>query len=153
MATTTVNYSDFLRKPTSVLPALGDGDVILERRGDEEDLSLTRRASRQAELDALRFAARSLRVLSRANRALAEEAFAEELPWLAWLPAEERPQAIAELLDDLLAGADTGRFTPFAANLVAWKHTAEVHTDPALARHLAGPFEATEFTEVERPGA
>jgi hypothetical protein len=32
----------------------------------------------------------SLAILARRHRDLAEEALAEELPWLTWLPVEER---------------------------------------------------------------
>jgi hypothetical protein len=45
---------------------------------------------------------------------LAEGAFADELPWLKWLPAEARAECVTELLDHLLAGADRGLFVPFA---------------------------------------
>jgi hypothetical protein len=37
----------------------------------------------------------------------AEEALADELPWLRWLPEEERRLCIRELLADLRAGAET----------------------------------------------
>jgi hypothetical protein len=49
----------------------------------------------------------------------AEEVFAEELPWKRWLPENERTQCTRELLGDLIAGADTGLFLPFARNLAA----------------------------------
>jgi hypothetical protein len=64
--------------------------------------------------DGLRLAARSLSIVARANRSLAEGAFADELPWLKWLPAEARAECVTEMLDHLLAGADSGLFVPFA---------------------------------------
>jgi hypothetical protein len=132
-------YSAFLRGPSKVLPSLDDADVILERR-DEENLVLTRAERFNAVTTGLRLAARSLAILARRHRDLAEEALAEELPWLTWLPAEERPTCVAELLSDLLAGADTGLLVPFARNLASWRSTAEAWSDPRLAHELRGPF-------------
>lgn len=143
-------YSAFLRGPSQVLPSLTDADVILERR-DEENLVLTRAERFDAVNSGLRIAARSLAVLARRHPELAEEALAEELPWLTWLPAEERPLCVRELLADLLAGADTGLLIPFARNLASWRSTAEVWSDPELARQLRGPFRG-DGPAIDRPG-
>ncbi|WP_033344527.1 hypothetical protein [Catenuloplanes japonicus] len=132
-------YSAFLRGPSQILPSLTDADVILERR-DEENLILSRAERFEAAATGLRFAARSLAILARRHRALAEEALAEELPWLTWLPAEERITCVRELLADLMAGADTGLLVPFARNLASWRSTAEAWSDPQVARELQGPF-------------
>jgi len=59
----------------------------------------------------------------------------------SWLPATERLTCVQELLADLVAGADTGLFIPFARNLASWRSTAEVWSDPRLARELQGPFD------------
>ncbi|WP_175583112.1 hypothetical protein [Nocardia cyriacigeorgica] len=83
---------------------------------------------------------------------MAEEVFAEELPWLTWLPEPARPQCVGELLDHLLAGAETGLLLPFSRALREWQSTAEVYSDPELARRLRGPFGAYEATELPRPG-
>ena len=109
MAVQTFSYSSFLRGPSQVLPSLADADVILERR-HEENLVLSRAERFDAVTLGLRIAARSLAILARRHRDLAEAALAEELPWLTWLPAEERPSCVRELLADLVAGADTGLF-------------------------------------------
>jgi hypothetical protein len=142
-------YSSFLRGPSQVLPSLAEADVMLERR-DEENLVLTRAERFEAVATGLRIAARSLAILARRHRDLAEEALAEELPWLTWLPAEERPICVRELLSDLVAGADTGLLVPFARNLVSWRSTAEAWSDPRLARELQGPFEG-DGPVIERP--
>lgn len=139
MSVETFPYSAFLRTPSRVLPSLADADVVLERR-DEENLVLMRVERFEAAATGLTIAARSLAVLARRQRELAEEILAEELPWLTWLPAAERLACVRELLDDLVAGADTGLLTPFARNLAAWRATAEVWSDPKLARDLGGPF-------------
>ncbi|MBU3059968.1 hypothetical protein KO481_00265 [Nocardia sp. NEAU-G5] len=125
--------------------------MLLERR-DAENVVLMRDERYRAMEGALRLAARSLGLVAKANRQMAEDVFAEELPWLTWLPVENRHEAVRELLDDLLAGADTGHYLPFLRDLIAWKHTAEIHTDPALVAELSGSFDKADFVEVERPG-
>lgn len=140
MSVQSFSYSAFLRGPSQVLPSLADADVILERR-DEENLVLMRAERFDAVAAGLRIAARSLALLARRQRDLAEELLAEELPWLTWLPPEERVSCVRELLADLVAGADTGLLTPFARNLASWRSTAEAWADPSLARDLQGPFD------------
>ncbi|MBF6190470.1 MULTISPECIES: hypothetical protein [Nocardia] len=144
-------FSDLIRKQTSVFPALDDADVILERR-DAENLVLSRSERFEAKEAATRLLARTLAIIARSNRSLAEEVFAEELPWLKWLPETGRTEAVSELLDQLIAGADTGLFIPFARDLAAWRSTAEIYAQPELARRLTGPFDPADFTEVTRPG-
>jgi PHD/YefM family antitoxin component YafN of YafNO toxin-antitoxin module len=151
MATRTFPFSTLINKQTSVFPALDDADVILERR-DAENLVLMRSERFQAMVDGLALAAKSLAVIARSNRSLAEEVFAEELPWLAWLPAEARSESVVELLNHLLAGADTGLLLPFARALREWKSTAEIYSDPELARRLRGPFTTEAAEDVTRPG-
>jgi hypothetical protein len=92
-------------------------------------------------------------VIARTNRSLAEEVFAEELPWLKWLPPEARSECVVELLDHLLAGADTGLLLPFARALREWKSTAEIYSDPELAERLRGPFATETAEELARPGS
>src|SRR5262245_46943400 len=138
MATKSFPFSTLINKQTSVFPALDDADVILERR-DAENLVLMRSERFQAMADGLRLASRSLAIVARTNRSLAEEVFTEQLPWLTWLPAEARPECVAELLDHLLAGAETGLLVPFARALREWMSTAEIYSDPELARRLRGP--------------
>ncbi len=151
MGVQTFPYSVFLRGPSRVLPSLTDADVVLERR-DEENLVLMRAERFDAVADGLRIAARSLATLARRDRGLAEELLAEELPWLTWLPEQERLACVRELLADLVAGADTGLLTPFARSLTSWRSTAEVWSDPTLARELHGPFDGT-GPQLDRPSA
>ncbi|MEV6210039.1 hypothetical protein [Kitasatospora sp. NPDC051914] len=149
MAVQTFPYSAFLRGPSQVLPSLDDADVILERR-DEENLVLMRAERFEATASGMRIAARSLAILARRKLDLAEEVLAEELPWLHWLPESERATCVRELLADLVAGADTGLLLPFARNLASWRATAEVWSDPQLARELQGPFPG-DGPELDRP--
>nr|MDT0663294.1 hypothetical protein [Micromonospora sp. DSM 115978] len=79
---------------------------------------------------------------------VAEGLLVEELPWLAWLPDQERRRCVRELCADLAAGTDSG--TSFARNLASWRSTAEAWADPTLARDLQGPFDGCGST-VDRP--
>lgn len=152
MATmTSFPWSTLARDAGSVFPALADSDVILERR-DGENLILMRAERFEAARQTLSIAARSLSILARRHRDLAEEALSEELPWLVWLPAEERPQATSELLDNLLAGVDTREFGPFLRALSAWRSTAIAWSDPDTARRLTEPFDGTGGEVIDRPG-
>ncbi|NNH73477.1 hypothetical protein HLB23_27085 [Nocardia uniformis] len=151
MATRTFPFSTLINKQTSVFPALDDADVILERR-DAENLVLMRSERFDAMVKGLGLAARSLAIVAKGNRGLAEEVFAEELPWLVWLPVDARRECVKELLDHLLAGAETGLLLPFSRALREWQSTAEVYSDPELTRRLRGPFDTADAVDVERPG-
>jgi PHD/YefM family antitoxin component YafN of YafNO toxin-antitoxin module len=150
MSMRTFPFSTLINKQTSIFPALDDADVILERR-DAENLVLMRSERFKAMTEGLRLAARSLSIIAKENKALAEEVFGEELPWLTWLPPEARVECVTELLSHLLAGADTGLFLPFARALREWKSTAEIYSDPELARRLRGPFDTSAAADLPRP--
>lgn len=151
MTTKNFPWSTLARDASSVFPALEESDVVLERR-DAENLILMRVGRFDAAKEALTFAARSLRILAREHRGLAEDALAEELPWLVWLPADERRQAVSELLDDLIAGVSTREFIPFVRSMRAWQATAIAWSDPTTARALADPFDETGGEVIGRPG-
>ncbi|MEU8356184.1 hypothetical protein AB0C27_09230 [Nonomuraea sp. NPDC048882] len=82
-------------------------------------------------------------IVARSNRVPAEEALAEDLPWLTWLPEHERLQCVRELLAHLRARADTGEFLPYARTRRSWRSTALVWSDPEIARDLADPFDGS----------
>ncbi|MBW8487556.1 hypothetical protein [Actinomadura parmotrematis] len=150
MSTTSIPFSTLIREQTSVFPALADSDVVLERR-DAENLVLMRDERYRAMAGSLRLAARSLALVAKADRGLAEEVFAEELPWLRWLPADDREQCVRDLLGELLAGAHTGLFMPFARSLVAWQHTAEAWSDPATAARLTRSDDTADAVALSMP--
>ena len=149
MATKQVSYSSFLRGPSAVLPALDEGDVILERR-DAGSLVLTSVERFEARSEGIDVASRALHELFSSDPERAEETMSIAIPWLHWLPVSERRDCIADLVRELDAGASTGNFEPFARSLVAWKSTAEVWSDPELARQLSGAFPG-DGSAIERP--
>ncbi|GAA3222864.1 hypothetical protein [Actinocorallia longicatena] len=151
-------FSALDKDRTTVLHEVDDTDVLLERR-DASNVFLVSEARYTAGRGQLRealaqllTAARSLRVVARANVALAEEALAEDLPWLEWLPADERRTAVRELLLHMIAGASTGDLTPYARARRSWESTAIAWSDPETARVLQNPFDETAGEEIGRPG-
>ncbi|MFD0856120.1 hypothetical protein ACFQ07_28030 [Actinomadura adrarensis] len=139
MVTKSFPFSTLARERGEVFTAVDESDVLLERR-DAENLWLIRDERYQAAQDALLTLARSMAIVARADRALAEEALAQDLPWLTWLPEAERPQCVGELLDHLVAGADTGELLPYARAKRSWKSTAIAWSAPETARALRRPF-------------
>jgi hypothetical protein len=65
-------------------------------------------------------------------------ALAATLPWVAFLPEQDREAFAIEAADTLRACASIGRFTAFADLIEDWRNTAEVWSDPALASSLSG---------------
>ncbi|MFC5752593.1 hypothetical protein [Actinomadura rugatobispora] len=139
MSTRTFPFSTLVRERGEVFTAVDNADVLLERR-DAENVWLIRDERYQAAQDALLTLARSMAIVARANRELAEEALAQDLPWLTWLPEAEGPQCVRELLDHLVAGADTGELLPYARAKRSWKSTAIAWSDPETARALRRPL-------------
>ncbi|MBA9002925.1 hypothetical protein [Thermomonospora cellulosilytica] len=135
-------FSTLARERNEVFAELDATDVLLERR-DAENVWLVRDERYQAARSALLTLARSMSIVARANRALAEEALAEDLPWLTWLPEQERLQCVRELLAHLLAGADTGELLPYARARRSWTSTALAWSDPETVRVLSDPFDGT----------
>ncbi|ACY96100.1 MULTISPECIES: hypothetical protein [Thermomonospora] len=135
-------FSTLARDRNEVFAELDDADVLLERR-DAENVWLVRDERYRAARDALVTLARSMTIVARANRVLAEKALAEDLPWLVWLPEGERRQCVRELLAHLLAGADTGELLPYARARRSWMSTALAWSDPETARVLSDPFDGT----------
>ena len=110
----TVPLSRLVQRPTEVAALAADHDVILGRR-DDEDLYLSTRARHERETKGLRVTTVALAALARVRPDLAGDALKEALPWMAWLPIEEKVSCLQELLDDLRGGAETGEPSGLAA--------------------------------------
>ncbi len=151
MKTLPVPYSNFLRGPNDVLPALDEGDVVLERR-DDENLVLTTLRRFSAREAGTALATHLVADIARENPGILEGYFERELPWLHWLPDDDRALAVKEIFQEMLAGAETGLFAPFSQTLVEWRDTAMIWSDPELARRLASahPGDGPEITRPSR---
>lgn len=146
---TRTTYSAFLRGPSAVLPEVEKADVVLERR-DGEDLVLTTAGRSQAFAEGLDISVNTLRRLAVSHREIVRDSLADALPWVEWLPESERRDCLDELLTDLAASVAVGDFTRFHRDVVAWRDTARVWSDPDLAEQLTSEFSG-EHGRVERP--
>jgi hypothetical protein len=113
--------------------------VVLERR-DDESLVVTRHDRYEARLFGMAVATRVLVHLINEDPERAARLIADEMPWLIWLPEDERARCVQELVANLSAGADTGSLEPFARVVGAWRDTAEVWADPQLADRFRTGF-------------
>lgn len=69
------------------------------------------------------------------------QALMSTLPWTSFLPEEDRRSFAAEIAETLQACASVGRYTAFATLIEDWRATAEIWSDPALARSLGDPVD------------
>ncbi|MFT4215843.1 MAG: hypothetical protein QM619_01475 [Micropruina sp.] len=65
------------------------------------------------------------------------EALASTLPWVAFLPEDDRRAFAEEAAATLRASASIGKYSAFATLIEDWRNAAEIWADPALARSLA----------------
>lgn len=140
----TVPLSRLHRATSEVAALVADQDVILDRR-DAEDLYLSTRERHERSASAARITTDVLAEIARTRPDLAGEAMVATLPWMAWLPSEDKVECLGELLEQLRAGAQTGELRPFHAALEAWKSTAVIYSDPAV---LAGLQRASDSAEL-----
>jgi hypothetical protein len=69
------------------------------------------------------------------------DALASTLPWVAFLQEDDRRTFVEEAVSTLRACASIGRYAAFASLVEDWRNTAEIWSDPALARSLATPID------------
>jgi hypothetical protein len=147
---TRVAYSRLFNETKSVLADLERGDVLLERRG-EDDLVLTTSSRAAANEAGTNIAARVVQSLATNSPDLLQSVLGNELSWLYWLPKTEMHKCLEDLSGNLAAGLQTGNLVPFGQAMEAWKSTAEVWSDPELAASLRQEF-AGDGPEITRPG-
>lgn len=134
-------FSDLLRHPKDVAHDVDDTDVVLRRR-DEPDLRLSRADRETDRADAVAALARTLRNLAVHNQSALSSALADTFPWLEFLPAADRRLFVDEFSRVVIAAADLDNYTALTQLIREWRATAEVHSDPKLARRLRRPVEA-----------
>ena len=144
----TVPLSRLHRSTGEVTALVAEQDVILDRR-DAEDLYLSTRERHDRSQGAQRITTAVLAEVARARPDLAGEAMVHTLPWMAWLPSEDRAGCLTELLAHLRAGAETGELRPFELALEAWTSTAVIHSDPAVLAELQRSRTSTELGEAD----
>jgi hypothetical protein len=150
MAAHEMNWSAFLREPSSIEPMLEKGDVVLKRR-DGEPLRISRQ-SKSADVHQALLAA--VRLLSSGGSAShvreLGRSVTERLPWTRFLPEADRAAFVAEFVSHLEACADLGDFTALGRLFAEWKNTAAAFAD-GLAPELKRPVKEV-GGRVPRPG-
>lgn len=138
--TAEATLTDFLRDPKTVVDRLQHADVVLHRR-NAEDLHLSLESRTEAVADGVRFLARMLSA-ALADAAVRDrlQASAEAIPWLSFLPTQQRQLFLAEFFRTAEAAAEVGVMTPLAQLLREWQATAAIYADPELAAELRRPL-------------
>jgi hypothetical protein len=126
-------FSEFLHHPAAVADRLNNVRGLRLRRRGATDLALTR--ADQLERDGLvvDFTARLLASLIRDVPAeTLRQVLTEALPWTTFLPAGDVDRLLTEVTTVAQAAASLDNLSPLASLLTQWRHTAELHADPAL---------------------
>lgn len=122
------------------------------RRRDAGDLALMRIEQLERDDVVVDFAARLLAGLVRSSStATLRNVLSEALPWTVFLPDGDVDVFLAELSMVARGAADLDNVAPVAVLLAQWRHTAEVHADPALREILTAEPDG-DFGLVPEPG-
>jgi hypothetical protein len=128
--TTTVTFSELLRKPNDVIGKLDAGDVLLTRR-DAEPLRLSLAGPATAEVGTLDALAQLIAAsLDDEMSDRVAQHLLEPFPWAEFLPAQVRREFVGDFLRTARACAAVGRFDRLTILLEAWRATAEAYADP-----------------------
>jgi hypothetical protein len=138
--TAEATLTDFLRDPKSVVERVEHVDVVLHRR-NAEDLRLSLESRAEAVEDGVWLMSR---VMSTAlNDPTVRErlsAALDAIPWLSFLPMEQRHEFVVEFFRTAAGAAELGVMTPLTQLLREWQATAAIYADPELATELKRPL-------------
>lgn len=133
MAYEDVPFSELLHHPAATTRRLDTVRALRLRRRDAGDLALMRVDQLERDTTVVDFTSRLLAGLVRTeNIAALREALPEALPWSTFLPPEDVDTMLAELVDVARGAVALENLAPIALLLVQWRHSAEIHADPAL---------------------
>ncbi|MEV4821516.1 hypothetical protein ACGFIE_05005 [Micromonospora sp. NPDC049275] len=147
-----VPFSELLRQPAETAERLSRARAVRLRRRDAADLVLMSADRAAAEGEVVDLTARLLASVVRRDPTLVREALPTVLPWVRFLPPEDREQMANEFVSTAEAAAAVGNTAAVSQLLTEWRHTAEIHADPDLHRVLAAPS-SDDFGAVPRPTA
>ncbi|MFJ4650101.1 hypothetical protein ACIP5Y_02385 [Nocardia sp. NPDC088792] len=133
-----VPFSDLLHKPAVTAGRLDQVRALRLRRRDAGDLALMRVEQLDAEGAVVDFTARLLAsVVRRFGTTALSEVLPDAVPWVTFLPDDDVELFIGELVDVAQGAAALENLAPLATLLTQWRHTAEIHADPALLNLVA----------------
>jgi hypothetical protein len=148
-------FSEFLHRPGAAAERLNTVRGLRLRRRDAGDLALIRADQMERDGIVVDFTARLLAGLIRTEPLdVVRRVLVEALPWVTFLPEDDVDQLLADLVRVAQGAAALENLSPIAVLLTRWRHTAEVHSDPALleilTREPEGDFGPVPAPDVER---
>ncbi|MFI5616810.1 hypothetical protein [Streptomyces sp. NPDC051567] len=148
-----VPFSELLHHPAATTRRLDAVRALRLRRRDAGDLALMRVEQMERDASVVDFTSRLLTALARTeNIAALRQALPEALPWSTFLPAEDVDTLLRELVVTARGAVALDNLAPIALLLTQWRHSAEVHADPALLALLTREPEG-DLGPVPVPGA
>jgi hypothetical protein len=148
-------FSEFLHRPGAAAERLNMVRALRLRRRDAGDLALIRADQMERDGIVVDFTARLLAGLVRSEPLDAvRRVLVDALPWVTFLPEEDVDQLLADVVRVAQGAAALENLSPIAVLLTQWRHTAEVHSDPALlellSREPEGDFGPAPAPDVEQ---
>ncbi|MEU5963563.1 hypothetical protein ABZ777_20355 [Micromonospora parva] len=134
-----VPFSELLRQPAETAERLSRARAVRLRRRDAADLVLMSADRAAAEGEVVDLTARLLASVVRRDPTLVREVLPTVLPWVRFLPPEDREQMTAEFVETAEAAASVGNTAAVSQLLTEWRNSADIHADPDLHRVLAAP--------------
>ncbi|MFD5869544.1 MULTISPECIES: hypothetical protein [Actinomycetes] len=134
-----VNFSELVNKNKQTLARLKESPRLLLHRRDGEDLVLTTVARAEQDQSVVSAATRILAAMARREPGSMElllDVLPDAFPWVSFLPEPDVHAFAVELVDTMRAADSIGNNASIAHMLIAWQHTAEVHSDPELLAAL-----------------
>lgn len=144
--------SHLLRNSGAVLDEVEHRDVELTRR-DGPNIIISTVSREAAVRDALQMATRTFySVLARTElRDEAMSALEDALPWVSWLPFDDRSAFADAFVRTVRACSDTQDFEPLARTLNRWKATAELANNPELLELVTLDDTSADTVPLARP--
>ena len=136
-----VNFSELVNKNKQTLARLKESPRLLLHRRDGEDLVLTTAVRAEQDQTVVSAATRILAAMARREPGSTElllDILPDAFPWVRFLPETDVHAFAVELVDTMRAADSVGNNASVAQLLIAWQHTAEVHSDPVLLAALTG---------------
>ena len=134
-----MNFSELVNKNKQTLARLKESSRLLLHRRDGEDLVLTTAARAEQDQTVVSAATRMLAAMARREPGSMElllDILPDAFPWVRFLPEADVHAFAVELVDTMRAADSVGNSAAVAQLLIAWQHTAEVHSDPELLAAL-----------------
>lgn len=148
-------FSELIQHPRDTVARLHASrtrSLRLRRRGEEDLLLITAtRADQTIELTSLATGLLTAFADDEAGRRLLLVALPKVFPWVTYLPAEDLPEFVSDVVETLRAAESLDNPAPLVQVITEWRHTAEVHADPEL-RELVGRVTG-DFGDVPPPHA